>query len=320
MNKSLYAIFKKCIFKCPRQLLVAITLQLCAFSQFCLGQDKAKETPQLSPVIYATANQELLSLENLVNRINQAHVTILGELHDNPYHHELRANLLRQLPKRSVTVIAEHLSAKKTVQWNLNLEEDLKNAGFDLKAWQWPLHRPLFNAIAELQLPLLGGNLPPSAGKEIFAHQDANLPPTIRQMLQLAKLSENAENTLFQAIQDGHCNLFPKASLPKMSLVQRARDAYMALELIEHQPAILLSGNGHAWKDIGVPQIIKANQPTMQLISVLLIESPDFKDLSALQEVLSSLKHKADYVWFTPVSQRADPCAALQKRMSISAF
>ena len=44
-------------------------------------------------------------------------------------------------------------------------------------------------------------------------------------MLQLAKLSESAENTLFQAIQDGHCNLFPKASLPKMSLVQRARDA-----------------------------------------------------------------------------------------------
>ena len=58
----------------------------------------------------------------------------------------------------------------------------------------------------------------------------------------------------------------------------------------------------------------------MQLISVLLIESPDLKDLSALQEVLSSLKHKADYVWFTPASQRADPCAALQKRMSISAF
>ena len=65
----MYAIFKKCIFKCPRQLLVAITLQLCAFSQFCLGQDKVKDTPNTSPVIYATANQELLSLENLVNEV-----------------------------------------------------------------------------------------------------------------------------------------------------------------------------------------------------------------------------------------------------------
>jgi len=132
----MYAIFKKCIFKSPKPFLVAITLQLCALPLYCLGQGTVKDTPNPSPVIYATANQQLLSLENLINRIHQAHVTILGELHDNPYHHELRANLLRQLPKRSVTIIAEHLPAKKTVQWNLNLEADLKNAGFDLKAFK----------------------------------------------------------------------------------------------------------------------------------------------------------------------------------------
>ena len=73
-----------------------MTLQLFALPLYCLGQDTVKDIPNLSPVIYATANQQLLSLENLVNRIHQAHVTILGELHDNPYHHELRANLLRQ--------------------------------------------------------------------------------------------------------------------------------------------------------------------------------------------------------------------------------
>mgnify|MGYP000732842657 CR=1 FL=1 len=71
---------------------------------------------------------------------------------------------------------------------------------------------------------------------------------------------------------------------------------------------VVLAGNGHAWKHLGVPQIIRANRPDVHVVSVLLLEHEPFANDVEQQTWLKSWVGKADYVWAGPAIQRPDPC------------
>ena len=276
------------------------------------------------PSIFSLTNFSAISKQEFIEKLSTKEIVILGEVHDNAVHHQNHGQLVNEInhfrkvtgktkqDQAAVTIIVEHLPAGSTVQFDSPVDKALNDAGFNPKAWNWPMHEPLFSAIGASALALRGGSLSISEGKEIFSSNGANSPAHLKLLLERSTLSDTSQKILFKEIQDGHCGLFPENKIPQMAQVQRARDASLAYETVQYTPAILIVGNGHAWNDIGVPQIIKTNYPKISLASVIFIEDTGIGDPQKLALKAKNLAGKADYVWFTSAAKRVDPCEQLR--------
>ena len=250
-----------------------------------------------------------LSRGELLQRLAGADFLLLGETHDNPLHHQARAALLRDLPAPVGRVVLEQLDRGARLDPALPLDEALERAGFQRGAWQWPLHEPVFVAARERGMPIVGGNLGRADGRRIATQGEAAVDPALAARLAEAPLSGTAQRELDTDLVDGHCGRLPASRLPNMRLAQRARDAALALSLLEAAgaPALLIAGNGHVRRDYGVPPLLAARAPTARVVSVGFVEvaagaTPD----------PAGLRGRYDYVWFTPPVEREDPCAGLR--------
>jgi len=286
-------------------LSVVFTLSSQAWGQPRLGTDE---------FLMDVRRAEIATLEQLQSEMTLSDVVLLGEIHDNPRHHELRAQLLREPALKQRNIVAEHLDAGQVVGAGDMLLSRLEQAGFDATGWQWPLHQPLFAAALDQGMTVYGGNLPRDQTRVVFKSRGSSLGVGLQALLLLAPLSDDSLAALRREIDEGHCGALPAMMFEGMMAVQRARDASMANELMQHLPAVLLSGNGHAWKHLGVPHILAANRPGMRSLSVLFLEHGPFADAAAQAEWLQSWQGKADYVWVTPPVSRPDPCLSLQKK------
>ena len=114
----------------------------------------------------------------LMRQMAGSRFLLLGELHDNTWHHRRRAALLQELAGMArPAVVAEHLTRSRQASREGELLPALQAAGFDPQGWQWPLHQPLFDALRQANLPLQGGNLPAELARRI-AREGAGAVPT----------------------------------------------------------------------------------------------------------------------------------------------
>ena len=270
------------------------------------------QTPQAQ--IVRMSEQSPASMGQLLKDLGEADVAVLGEVHDNPLHHQLRAELLRQLSPASKTVVAEHLNWQQRFEPQAELLTGLQAAGFDAKAWAWPLHQALFEAVQAMKMPLMGGNLPSASIKEVFKTQGASLPEPVRAVLAKAPFDASQRQAMEQEINQGHCGAMPSSMFEGMAAVQRGRDAAMAEVALAHLPSIVVAGNGHAWKHLGVPFAVSKAAPQLRVLSVLFMEWDDTRPSTEKQAFLVELKSQADYVWLTPPQARDDPCESLRKK------
>jgi uncharacterized iron-regulated protein len=286
-----------------------------------------KVTAKSEPLIFSLSSLKAISRGALVTQISQKDIIILGEVHDNVEHHRIHGQLVNEInasrklandgkggskDQVKISIVVEHLPAGNVVQFDSSLEKSLINAGFNPQSWAWPTHELLFSAISTSGLVLKGGSLGASAGKEIYSSNGASAPANIKLLMERSSLSEASQKILFKEIQDGHCGLFPENKIPQMAQVQRARDASLAYEAVQSAPSILIVGNGHAWNDVGVPQIIRTNYPNVSLASVIFIEDGGISDPQQLLSKAKQLTKKADFVWFTSTVDRKDPCEKLR--------
>jgi uncharacterized iron-regulated protein len=239
---------------------------------------------------------------------------VLGEIHDNPRHHQLRGELLRQLPAASKTVVAEHLNWRLRFKEGGELLTNLQAAGFDGKGWGWPLHQPVFEAVTAMNMPLMGGNLPGESIKEVFKTRGQSLPDAVRSLLAKAPFDVPQSKALEKEIDQGHCGAMPASMFEGMAAVQRGRDAAMAEVALAHLPSVVVAGNGHAWKHLGVPFVVYKSSPHLHTLSVLFMEWDDARPSLEKQAFLAELAQQADYVWLTPPHPRKDPCESLRKK------
>jgi uncharacterized iron-regulated protein len=266
--------------------------------------------------IVATPGGERLTPPAVLDRMRAAEIVLMGELHDNPHHHAERAALLSAL-RAPVPVVAEHLSrgAAPVLSAAARGEEllrALEAVGFDAKDWRWPLHEPLFAALARGGHDLHGGNLPRDAAHRVARDGLDAVPEDLRRLLDAAPLAASARSALEQDLLHGHCGHLSAGRVPGMVWAQRARDAAMAAALLAELdrvadrrvagPVVLLAGNGHVRRDYGVPQLLAAVRPQVRLLSIGFVES------GGAAVPLAEQPH--DIVWTTPAAMREDPCKA----------
>jgi uncharacterized iron-regulated protein len=282
----------------------------------------APPSPPPDARIYDVHAQRFVTEAALVADLASARYRLLGEIHDDPEHHVIRARLLSELARRGAhpAVVME--------QFDLDHDEALRGAqhagadagqvaaggALDRKGWQWPLHEPIVAAALASGLPLRAGNVP---RRVLMNDLDAMLEshPALRTRLHAARWTDVQARGLQADIVESHCGMLPDSVVPRLVLAQRVRDAAMAQALIDDATsdgAVLIAGNEHARADRGVPIYLHApGLPGASARSV----SVGFVEAGAGDQRVPGFPGSVitqypgfDYLWITPPVARDDPC------------
>lgn len=277
-------------------------------------QPAVPPVPGAGPIL-DVATGATIRLEDLVRRLDRADIVLLGEVHDNPIHHRLRAGLIASAAAPGPTVVFEHFPFRRDSVLATRpagaLEPWLDAAGFDRAGWRWPLHQPLVEATLERDLPRRGSQLDRAT---IRAYLGGGAPALadLRALVARVPLDSAAQRTLDQTLVDGHCGQLPASAIPPLRDAQAARDAAMATALASApagRGAWLLAGNGHVRKDFGVPRLLPAVRPGARVVSVGFLEAGEGGALPSAAE-----RAVYDVVWVTDAVSRPDPCAAFRRQ------
>lgn len=238
------------------------------------------------------------SMADLLTAAIEAQIVILGERHDNPIHHETQAEIVR--------VISPAGLAFEMIR---RADEDTANEGrsaWENESWSnWNDYRQILEAAPDARIS--GGGVDRDTLRSSVKNGAALAwgAEGARYRL-LDQLPIHVTEDMIEEQRIAHCDALPKPMLPGMVEAQQLRDAAFAdaaLRLVEngHEPAVLITGNGHARTDRGSPMYLRRAAPLVSVISVGIVEAGGLTDLPF------------DYVIYTEIHDREDPCEAFLK-------
>ncbi len=176
--------------------------------------------------------------------------------------------------------------------------------------WQWRFYQPVIELALNHQIRIIGANV---SGKDTFKIARGGFEAA----LDLATISQygldrdlDSAFNLKQraAIDAGHCRMLPKQALAGMVNAQVARDVWMAKTIRENatQPVILLAGNGHVRKDIGVYYWLDEVERARSEVHAYVEDGVD-ESIPVFDQT-----HRVASI------ERADPCAVFKSKPSSS--
>ena len=244
----------------------------------------------------------------LVAELERADVVVLGEVHDNKIHHARQARLVRALAPEGLAFEMVPEASEEGIQVFL-AQGGARDAigpaiGWERMGWpDWAAYAPIFEAAPGAYI----------AGGGVSRRQ-------VRQALQLGAavafgagaseigLTQPFTPEVRAAVEDemiaAHCDMLPREMATSMVEAQRLRDARFAEAVLRARArgggrVVLITGNGHARTDLGVPAYLRKAAPGLKVLSVGMIESADGTVEPGLP---------FDYVWVSRPMKRKDPC------------
>lgn len=252
---------------------------------------------------------EIMERTALIAQMTQARFILLGELHDNPHHHQRRGELIAALRARQPVVVAEHLEFGRTVAVEGELLPALEAAGFDARGWRWPIPEPLFAQVRAAGIALRGGNITKAVARQLVREGEGAMPAAFSPVVLRTPMPAQGAARLDEDLLRSHCGKLDAAMVPGLRLAQRGRDTAMFTALAGVDGvAVLVAGNGHVRRDYGVPVLLRAHLPEAGVAVVGFAE-----DTPELAQKLPELRELYDFLWVTPAVERKDPCAGFGK-------
>ena len=246
-------------------------------------------------------------------RLQGSTVALLGEVHDNAAHHRLRAAIMRRACNAGwrPAVVMEQFDINRQAEIDRARSDRAFDAAYLIaqagssRGWDWKDYEPLITIALQFDLPLLAGNVPRllaarllrESPQAVFGEQRARELGLDR--TPAAEWQAEQEREIDQA----HCGALPRHLWAGMARAQFARDAVMADQLRTQatRGAVLLAGNGHVRRDIGVPRWLSP-LPAQTLLAVGFVES------AAAPPAAETYVDQFDAVVVTAPARRADPC------------
>lgn len=237
--------------------------------------------------------------QSLANPLAQHTIWLMGEVHDNAQGHLLRQQLLQQALEQGwrPSLVLEQLD-KEQQKLATEAFNNCSNANcfiekLNQKNWDWALYKGLIELAYQYKLIIVAGNLSRQDASAVMKQGfKASLPATLIDALKLeTELPTTILNAQIKAVDEGHCGQMPAQFLNPMAKAQIARDVWMAYTLeqaLVQNPkgVVLIAGNGHTRKDIGVKQWLK---PHLQnsTISYGFLENLGTQDSSLYDRVIN---------------------------------
>ncbi len=236
-----------------------------------------------------------------------ADVVILGEVHDNAAHHQVQAAALDQINPKAV--IWEMISPEQAeALGGVDLADSAAVAAqLDWAASGWPdfsLYAPVFAAADGAAH--YGAHVPrAAAGAAMQTGAAAAFGDGAARFGLDQPLSADAQAAREADQLASHCDALPEEMLPLFVDVQRLRDTVLARAVTEALadtggPVAVITGNGHARKDRGIPVYLAYANPDLTVF--VLGQSEGGLIEGGYDQVLDA----------DPV-ERPDPCEAFRK-------
>ncbi|NDP63344.1 MAG: ChaN family lipoprotein [Polaromonas sp.] len=274
---------------CRFALLLAASSALMAAG--CAGR------PEL-PILEQTGSRTAARTATRLEALLPADVLLVGEQHDAPEHHELEQQIVSSLASRGLLAAVALEMAEvgvSTAQLKPSSTEDQARRAlkWDDKSWPWADYGPAVMTAVRAGVPVLGANLPRD-----------QMPASMNDSKLDAQLPGPALKAQQQGIRIGHCNLLPESQITPMTRIQIAKDITMADTvhqlLLPGKTVVLLTGNGHADRTLGVPQHLRADVKAKSL------------QLRAGDGDATDRPDAFDGIWPTPALPETDYCAELK--------
>lgn len=268
----------------------------------------------------ASAQREDFGEQALAEEMARRPVVLLGEVHDNAAQHATRAAALRRLlaggarPAIAFEQFDRERQAdidrarRETPPADKTLAEHVIEQARPARGWDWRLYRPFVELALEYDLPIVAANLSRADAMRVATQGFAAVfDEATRARFALDALPPALLAAHEKAVDDGHCNRMPADALPALARAQIARDLALAEAIRPYfaRGVVLLTGNGHARKDIGVPFFLtEAERAQAIAIGLLERDKPEEGDWA----------QRFDVAFSTPVQGRDDPCATIPLR------
>ncbi len=251
------------------------------------------------------ADTDDLIPDDVLTAMQAADVVILGEIHDNPGHHNVQTQAIQAIAPSAVVwemVTAE--GAQRLAQKAVNNPEELSR----ILRWAesgWPplsMYYPIFQAS---DAPVYGAMVPRAAARAAMERGAATALGADAARYGLTVPLAAEDQAAREADQmAAHCDAIPAESLPQMVAIQRLRDAVLTRAILEASqdtggPVAVITGNGHARKDRGIPTFLSRMRPGLKVF--VLGQSED-----------GQIEGEFDAVIDSPLVQREDPCKAFE--------
>ncbi|MEY8827450.1 ChaN family lipoprotein [Sedimentitalea sp. XS_ASV28] len=245
-------------------------------------------------------------LENVIPRMQGADVVIVGEVHDNPDHHVNQYTVLKALqPKAVVWEMLTSEEAGRITSEMIYAPERLASA-VEWSQSGWPafsMYHQVFLAAPDARI--FGGEVPREAALATVQSGPASAFGAEAARYGLTEPLPKAEGDVREALQfAAHCEAMPRDRMRTMVDIQRLRDAVLAREVIKAMnetggPVAVITGNGHARRDWGVPVYLDRVQPDLNVF--VLGQSEDGQIDGAFDAIIDS-----------DAPAREDPCDAFR--------
>ena len=234
-------------------------------------------------------------------------ILVIGEVHDNPAHHLVQAGEVSAL--KPAALVFEMLTPKQARGKVLAEVEDaaaLEQAlGWDATGWpNFAMYHPIFAAAPEARV--YGAGVPSDEAKQALDGQIGVVFGSAASAFGLTSDLPREEQEAREALQfTAHCEAIPEEMLPGMVDIQRLRDASLARTALRAHgatggPVAVITGNGHARPDWGVPAYLARVAPELE-VKVIGQTEDDAPLDGGFETVLSS-----------PAVDRPDPCDAFK--------
>ncbi len=252
------------------------------------------------------------------SRLTGNAVVLLGEVHDNAAQHRLRLDLLRRafaagwrpaivMEQFDVERQADIERARRERPHGVQhlIDQATPRAARPGAGWNWDFYKPYVALALEYDVPLLAANLATADTRRIVrGGLAASFDEQRLAALGLDRpIAPDWQQAQEREIDRGHCAALPATMVPRMAQAQFARDAVMADVLRRHSSqrgAVLLAGNGHARRDLGVPRWLEAVAPRLFALGLL-----EHGDMHTPPGAFDATLH-------TEAAERADACAGFE--------
>lgn len=237
----------------------------------------------------------------------RADVVIVGEVHDNPIHHAHQAIVLGEIAPAAVVFEMLEPAQAERARPPFTETEDALGAMLMWEESGWPdfaMYYPLF--VAARGSAIVGGGGDREEARRAVEAGAAEVFGSRAAEFGLDVPLDAAEQSARDAAQiAAHCDAIPASLAPGMVEAQRLKDAWLARAVVEAYettggPVAVITGNGHARRDWGIPRFLERAAPDLSVLSVgqYEIEAPDAPPF--------------DYWLVTDPAPRPDPCAAFR--------
>jgi len=243
-----------------------------------------------------------------IEALGKADVVILGEIHPNLEHRENQAALAAFVKPAAMVFEMIDVGQGPAFQDGYGAEgraaflARIKSGEFGWKS----LDQYLSLLDAHPEARIMGAARPKTDVRRTVAEGAAAVFGDEAERFGLTTPLPKDQQETREALQmEAHCNALPEQMLSGMVEAQRFRDAVFAQRILQAQsdfgnPVVMITGNGHARNDWGIPAALAQAAPDLVVLSIGQFEETDAALPFAIQ-----LK--------TAPFDEGDPCASFNK-------